>query len=489
MTDQSMEQRGIEMFSSGIVTTGITGLDTLLGGGIPSGSLLLIVGAPGTGKTLLTQQLCFHIASQDARAIYFSTLSEPHGKLVRQLQPFGFFDPAMLGDRVTLLALQDFLRQGLEATADVVVRTARQQHASFVCVDGFRAIEAVGGSDLAARQFLYQLSSQLHLLGVTSVVTLERDADDRDEYGAMTVADGVLLCHYDVVGVRHRRKVEVRKLRTMAHLHGLHTYRIDTSGWTIFPRFEELVPVETTEFRTARWEERLGFGIAGLDRLLDQGVTPGSTTMIIGEPGAGKTLLTLYWVHEGLRRGEPALFIGFDEQRDQLLEKARKFGIALDKYLQSGQLSIRTFAPVENEPDEIAVVLREAIERMSVRRLVIDGVFYLERPTQREERGHDFFGALATYLNKAGVALCATKTINRLGVEQVDVRDTPLSFMAENLLWLRQTRNDGHIYRTLSVLALRGGNPDQGVYEYAIESSGLVIRRRFGDENVKGAEA
>jgi circadian clock protein KaiC len=464
-----------------VVTTGIAGLDMLLGGGIPSGSLLLVVGAPGTGKTLLTQQLCFHLASRgEGRAIYFSTLSEPHGKLVRQLEPFSFFDPRLLGETVTLLALQDFLKQGLEATADVIVRTARQQRAKLVCIDGYRALEAVGGSDLASRQFLYQLSSQLHLFGATTVVTLERDALDRDEYGAMTVADGVLLCHYDTVGVRHRRKIEARKLRTMAHLHGLHTYRIDTSGWTVFPRFEELVPAETTDFQIAASSQRMGFGIPDLDRLIDGGVSAGSTIVIVGEPAAGKTLLGLNWVYEGLRRGEPALFLGFDEQREQLLQKARTFGIPLDDHVAAGRLSIRTFAPVENEPDEIATVIRESLAALGARRLVIDGMFYLERATQREDRGHDFYGALTTYLTRMGVTLCATRTIDRFGADQVDFRETPLSLMAENLFWLRRMRVDGHLRRTISVLALRDGNPDQSVYEYEIGPSGLMVQGRFG---------
>jgi len=462
------------------ILTGIVGLDRLLGGGIPTGSLMLIVGVPGTGKTLLTQQLCFGQARRGERAIYFSTLSEPHGKLVRQLQPFHFYEPRLMGDAVTLLSLQDFLKQGLDATAEVIVRTARQQRASLVCIDGFRAIEAASESEFAAREFLYQLSSQLHLLGATAVVTLERDALDRDDYGAQTVADGVIICHYDVVGMRHRRKVEIRKLRSMAHLHGLHSYRIDTNGWTVFPRLEALVPAETTGITTARPASRLGFGVAELDQLLNQGMSAGTTSMIVGEPGAGKTLLGLHWLAEGLRLGEPGLFLGFDEQREQLVEKARLFGIDLVQHEQSGLLSIRTFAPVENDPDEISAAMCDTVEARGVRRLVLDDVFYLERATVREDRGHDYFGALVTYLRWTGTTLLGTKTISRLGADAIDFSDTPLSLMAENLLWLRHTRDESAMQRTLSVLALRDGDPDQGVFSYMIGPAGLTVTRRFG---------
>jgi circadian clock protein KaiC len=481
MMEQTDADQPSAQASNQILSTGIEGLDVLLGGGIPAGSLLLVVGAPGTGKTLLTQQLCFNLAARgEGKALYFSTLSEPHGKLVRQIESLGFYQRQLLGESVTLLALQDFLEQGLEATADVIVRTARLQRARLVCIDGFRAIEAAGGGELATRQFLYQLSSQLHLLGATAVVTLERAAFEHDEYGALTIADGAIICHFDVVGVRHRRKVEIRKLRTMAHLHGLHTYRIGKNGWTVFPRLEELVPAETTDVSDGGWSERMGFGIDTLDGLLDGGFASESTSMIVGEPGLGKTLLGLNWVHAGLERGEPALFIGFDEQRDLLLERARRFGIPLSEHIDAGRLSIRTFAPVENEPDEIADVICEMVESLGVRRLLLDGVFYLERATAREDRAHDFFGALTTYLRKAGVTLCATKTINRLGADQLDFRDTPLSLMADNLIWLRHLRDDSRLRRALSVMALRDGNPDQGVYEYEIGPTGVVIKGHFG---------
>jgi circadian clock protein KaiC len=483
MSEQSEPlSANIEYVPMDILSTGIESLDTVLGGGIPSGSLILLVGVSGTGKTLLAQQLCFNRASRGVgRALYFSTLSEPHSKLVRQLQPFRFYDSRLLGDSVTLLALQDFLKQGVEATAEAIVRTARQQRASLVCLDGYRAIEAISQSELAARQFLYQLSSQLHLLGTTAVVTLERAANEPDEYGAYSIADGVIVCHYDVVGVRHRRKVEIRKLRMMAHLHGLHTYRIDTDGWTVFPRIEELVPAETTHIRTAGPVERLGFGIPEFDRLMDRGLPAGSTTLVVGEPASGKTLLSLHWLHEGLRSGEPALFLGFDERREQLLEKADSFGLALAEGEQNGLLSIRTFAPVENEPDEIGAAIRQAVATRGVRRLVIDGVFDLERAIASEDRGRDYFGALTTFLRAASVTSCMTKTVNNLGTDQIDFSETPVSLVAENLLWLRQRRVGGTFQRLLSVLAMRDGEPDQSVYEYVIGPGGLAIMARVDD--------
>jgi circadian clock protein KaiC len=465
-----------------VIATGVPGLDTLLGGGIPAGSLILVAGAPGTGKTLLCQQLCFNqVVQSDRRAIYFSTLSEPHHKLVRQLQPFSFYKPQHLGESVVLLALQEFLKQGLEATAETIMRTTRQQRAGLVCIDGFRAIEAASLGELEARQFLYQLSAQLHLLGATVIVTLERDPLDQDNYGAYTVADGVVACHYTTVGVRQQRRIEVRKLRTMAHLHGLHTYRISSDGWTIFPRIEALIPAETSHTAPAGAAGRIGFGVPSLDRLFENGFAAGSTTLIVGGLGTGKTTLGLHYLSEGLRRGEPGLLIGFGERRDQLLEKADYFGLPLRGGQASGLLKIRTFAPVEVKPDEISTVIREEIVSRGVRRVVIDEVFELERASEREDRAYDFFGALATYLQSAGVALCVTKSINKIGASEIDFSGTPLSVVAENLLLLRLDQYGGNIKRTLTTLKMRDGEPDRNVHEYSIGPAGLEIKDGASD--------
>ena len=169
------------------------------------------------------------------------------------------------------------------------------------------------------------------------------------------------------------------------------------------------------------------------------------------------------------------MWIGFDEQRELLLRKAREFGISLDEHLRDGRLVVRTLAPVENDPDEIAAIIRHAVETHGARRQVIDGLFYLERATQREDRAYDFFGALTTYLAAASVATCAIKTINRVGAEELDFQDTPLSLMAKNLLWLRLTRDDHRTRRTLTVLARADGEPNHRVYTYSIKRSGLTI--------------
>ena len=476
--DQASNVPGNSIFD--LIQTGVPGLDMLLNGGLPIGALLLVVGSPGTGKTVLANQICFNLATNgNGRALFFSTLSEPHDKMVRQLRSFTFYDPSCLGDSVILLALQEFLKQGLEATAEVIVRTTRQQQARLVCIDGYRALEAICQSEVESRQFLYQLSAQLHVLGATLLVTLERDGTDRDDYGAYTVADGVLICHHELLGMQRRRKIEVKKLRAMAHMQGLHSYRITADGWTVFPRIEMLVPAETSNASPRKVVERQQFGIRELDHMLDGGIPAGSAMLIVGGPGVGKTLLGLHYLSEGLRQSEPSLFVGFNERREQLIEKARQFGLPLAEAAQSGLIRIRTFAPVEIEPDEISSAIRHEIESHSIRRMVIDATFELERATAREARAHDYMGALVTYLRDVGVTVCMTKLINKFGADGIDFSDTPLSVVAENLLLLQHFTYESAQRYVIAILKMRDSNYDQHSYEYSIDDHGVRIHNRF----------
>jgi circadian clock protein KaiC len=459
-----------------VLPTGVPGLDMVLGGGLPVGSMLLIVGGPGSGKTILSQQICFNLTAIHARrAIYFSTLTEPHSKIVRQIRPFHFFDDRRLGDTVLLLALEKFMHQGLEATAETIVRTARQQRADLVCIDGFRSIEGMCAQPIDARRFLYQLSSQLYLLGTTTLIVLERGVSEFDDYGAYTIADGVLACHFDVHGVRHQRKLEVRKLRTMAPLTGLHSYRISAAGWTIFPRIEARVAAEYSTSERHNGSGYLSSGLARLDDLQGGGYKTGSTTLLVGEPGMGKTLLSLYYLQEAIKQGEAGLFIGFHEHPDQLLAKAEYFGIPLAAAVQSGQIQIRIFAPTELEPDAISAVICRAVEEQGIRRLVIDELFELERATAREERMHDYLGALVTFLHDVGVTTCITRMIDRITAETIDVSTMPLAVAAGNVLLLRNVIQGDTTQRVLSVVNTRGSYVQQSVETYTISPEGLTI--------------
>ena len=175
------------------LTTGISGLDTVLGGGLPVGASLFIGGSPGTGKTLLTEQILFHQASQGRRSLFLTTLSEPHEKLIRHAEAFSWFNRRWLGDQIELLSLYATVEeQGLSGALELLLHAVRARRAQIVVIDGFRGLRTMAGDDLAMRRFIFDLAAKLNLLGVTCIFNGEYGRAEIDHYPEFTIADGIV---------------------------------------------------------------------------------------------------------------------------------------------------------------------------------------------------------------------------------------------------------------------------------------------------------
>jgi circadian clock protein KaiC len=191
--------------------TGVPGLDAILGGGMLRRGMMCIVGGPGTGKTVLAQQLAFTAAQNGKSALYFSGLSEPHERLIEHLRAFTFFDEGLLARSVQLLSLSPALEQDEDEAVDMVVQTARRTGATVVIVDGFGTMRRMLQNERETIRFLYRLSTQLGLLGAVLIVTVEGDPHDIGLYPELAVSDILIGLHYERTRVSHRRYLEVLK--------------------------------------------------------------------------------------------------------------------------------------------------------------------------------------------------------------------------------------------------------------------------------------
>src|SRR3954454_4651494 len=175
--------------------TGIPGLDQILGGGMLRRGMVCIVGGPGTGKTVMAQQIAFTAARTGKPALYFSGLSEPHERLIEHLRAFTFFDEALLARSVQLLSLSPALEQDEDEAVDMVVQTARRTGATHVIVDGFGTMRRMLQNERETIRFLYRLSTQLGLLGAVLIVTVEGETDDLAHYPELAVSDVLIGLH------------------------------------------------------------------------------------------------------------------------------------------------------------------------------------------------------------------------------------------------------------------------------------------------------
>lgn len=482
-----------------MMSTGVAGLDTILGGGVPTGSLLLIVGAPGTGKTILIQQLCFAWAkgsrtssnsenfeenseatykkAESPKAVYFSTLSEPHDKLIEHVSQFDFFDREVLNQNIKLLSLTAVMEEGLDAVNSLIIDTVRKEQAKLVAIDSFGPLEALAPNNEATRQFLYRLSGQLSYLGVTLVVSLERTLDALSQSeGDLTIADGILGMYSRIEGVREYNQVEVRKLRGMKRLTGMHTYRISQAGITFYPRLEALVRQNPFIPNTVYTNSRIGFGMPELEKMLDGGLPINSSTVLAGSPSVGKTLLSLHFLMEGANRGEAGLYVGFSESKEHLLSKAAIFNLNMQQAVSNNLLDLLTLSPVELEPDWVVTQIREIVESKNIKRLVLEGISDMERACRLEKRSHSFMAALESYFKSRNVTVvytCETTTI--IGTE-LDLSDTPFIKMAENIILLKQVEYKTKLHRIISILKMRDSNYDHTIREFTIQTdTGITI--------------
>ncbi len=464
-----------------VLETGIPYLDDILGGGLPRGAIAMVVGAPGTGKTTLAHQMAFHAASQGAATLYLTGYSETHAKLLAYGRGFRFFAPEHVGTLIQYLSLADLLTRGADETERSIVQTAREQRARLVVLDGYRSIRRLLGDEPVSTDFLYSLGSKLALLGSTTVVAAEGETDAPERYGEMTVSDTVIGLTRRRHGERYRRTLDVVKVRGMAPIEGLHAFEITSAGFDIYPRLEATAPRGDAPSSG----QRAGFGIRDLDAMLGGGLPGGSATLVAGAPGVGKTLLGLHFLMAGAREAEPGLLVGFVEDRPRLREKARAFGMDLEAEERAGRIHLLTIPSYELDPDRVARLVREEIERRAIRRVVFDSVTELDRAFPEHVRAPDYFAALAHELRVRGATCYLTLDVSKVVGQELDLTDSAVAMLAENLILLRYVEYRGRLQRLLSILKMRSSAHDNTIHTYEI-ADGVGLRLLGGAPAARG---
>ena len=370
-----------------LVPTGVPNLDAILGSGIPLYSVNIIAGPSGSGKTILTQQIMFHNCRDEARGIFFTTLSEPAFKMIRYQQQFNYFDLDRLNENVFYVDIGQVLRdRGLDEALKVISQHVEEREASFIAVDSFKAIHDLAGSRPEARRFGYDLAVGLAAWTCTSFLVGEYTEDELLSEPIFAVADGIFYLTNPKQGMQNTRRLNISKMRGLDYFTGDHPFTISEEGITVYPR----IKTPPTPPRIHITGETVSTGITGLDEMMRGGIPKGSVTLTAGGAGTGKTLVSLHFILEGARQGKPGLYITFQETPDHLRAIASGFGWDLDELVESGLLKVLYTSPVEMGVDEHTQTIKLAIDEIGAQRVVIDSLMDIEIATPDKVRFKDY---------------------------------------------------------------------------------------------------
>jgi len=452
------------------ITTGNLQADEILGGGFPANSINIVMGQPGTGKTIFAEQLLFHNATGDRPLLYVTTLSEPMTKVVSYVQRFSFFDADRLGGDIQYEDLGAALSErGPIALTEWLADAIKTRSPKIVVIDSFRAIHDLAMSADDTRRFISNIAGLLSAYDVTAFLLGEYTQDDIRRYPEFAVADAIVELARQPRSTRDERFLRVLKLRGSAYREGQHAFRIASGGLELYPRL--VAPRVPENYESLA--DRLPTGVPGLDEMVGGGFLAGTTTLIVGMTGAGKTTLALQFAVEGVRRGEQTLYVNFQENPAQLRRAISNLGADPDTVQEQG-LHLLYASPVELQIDSIVVEIFEAIKTGTIRRLVIDAVGDLASAASDAQRLHDYLYSLIQHFAARGVTTVLTLESGEGFTGGLMSHDQRFSYMSDNLIYLAWSAEKvGH--RTIRVVKMRGSAHDRDVREFEIGAAGARI--------------
>jgi len=452
------------------VQSGNPQADEILGGGFPANSINIVMGQPGTGKTIFAEQMLFHNADADRPSLYVTTLSEPLSKVVSYVQRFDFFEADRLGVEIQYEDLGSALsEEGPNALIEWIDEAIKTKSPKIVVVDSFRAIHDLAMSSEDVRRFVSRFAGLLSAYDVTAFLLGEYSQEDIRRYPEFAVADSIIELARQPLSSRDERYLRVLKLRGSGYREGQHAFRITSAGLELYPR---LVAPRVPEHYESL-SERLPTGVPGLDKLMDGGLFAGSTTLVVGMTGAGKTTIGLQFALEGVKRGERVLYINFQENPAQLRRAIASLGVDPNKMQDQGLILLYA-SPVELQIDSIVVEIFEAIETGGVRRLVIDAVGDLAAAASDVQRVHDYLYSLIQHFAARGVTTILTLESGEGFTGTAILQEQRFSYMSDNLINLAWSGTKvGH--RTIRVVKMRGSAHEHAVREFEIDARGARV--------------
>jgi circadian clock protein KaiC len=457
--------------------SGVDGLDEVLSGGFVIHRLYLVEGVPGSGKTTLALQFLLDGVAHGEPVLYV-TLSESSEELESVAASHGW---SLAGITVRELApSEESLRPDeqytmfhpseveLSETTRAILADVERLKPTRVVFDSLSELRLLAGNPLRYRR---QILALKHFFGGRNCTVLLLDdlTSESHDLQVQSIAHGVVRLEQLFPGIgAERRRLLVVKYRGVHFRGGYHDYIIQRGGLRVFPR------LVTRQATRRNGTARLTGGVPGLDLLLGGGLEPGTSTLVVGSPGTGKSTLAAQFVFRAAERGQAAAMFIFDESLHTLLSRTSQVGIDLRKHVESGRVTIQSVDPVELSPGELAHAIREQVETRNAAIIVLDSLNGYLNAMPEERFLIIQLHELLSYLGQSGVATIL------IGAHQGLVGATmqapvDASYLADAIILLRYFEAGGEVRQAISVLKKRGGAHERTIREFNIGADGLRI--------------
>ena len=457
--------------------TGIWGLDDILSGGFTRQHVFLVEGAPGTGKTTIALQFLMEGVRAGEKCLYI-TLSETeaelrdgaasHGwSLDEQIEVFELLPPESLLDSDQQQSLLYSSDLELGETTKQIFEAVEKAQPHRVVLDSLSEIRLLAQSSLRYRRQILALKHYFARFG-TTVLMLDDLTTDVADKTVHSVAHGVLrLEELAPAYGAERRRVRVIKYRGVKFRGGYHDVTITTGGLNVFPR------LVASEYRSTFLRTTMSSGIAGLDGLLGGGVETGSSTLILGPAGTGKSLTAIVFIAAAIARGEKAALFVFDEELGLLFSRMMGLGIDLEAMQRQGSLFIEQVDAAELSPGEFAHRVRRRVDDDCIKTVVIDSLNGYQAAMPEENSLILHMHELLQYLNRQGAA--TFMTVAQHGLVGDMKAPVDVTYLADTVMLLRYFEAVGSVRRAVSIIKKRTGAHEATIREYRIDNRGLTI--------------
>jgi circadian clock protein KaiC len=460
-----------------VAQTGIAGLDDILNGGLSRGRLYLVEGVPGSGKTTLAMQFLIEGAKRGEKVLYI-TLSETreelesvarshrwdlNGVTIRELLPQ---QNALESDEQYTMYHPSEVE--LAATTKSILEDVQKLQPTRVVFDSLSELRLVAGNPLRYRRQILALKQYFAGRHCTVILLDDMTATDHDLH-VQSIAHGVILLqHLSPEYGAERRRLRVIKYRGSEFRGGYHDYLIKKGGLVVFPR------LIAAEHRQRRSDEKLPSMVPELDELLGGGIEEGTSTLIVGGAGTGKSTISAQFCVAAAKRGQKSIIFMFDESPNTLFTRCRGLGVDIEDHVEAGLIEIVQVDPAELSPGELTFLIRRAVETNRVKIVAIDSLNgYLN--AMPEERFLTIqLHELLMYLSEKSVASLLIGAHHGVIGSQMH---TPVdaSYLADAVILLRYFESKGEVRQAISVVKKRGGVHERTIREFAMTDGCIKV--------------